>query len=574
MSIKSSTVICLYLICILAMSSQLSDRMHNQISITSFNANGFCSSKPYINHLIETFDIVGVTEHWLSGPELGKLDTFTGNDVTSKCHDNLIDNPPERGRGYGGVAIYWKDNIVAYPIDIPCDRLIGIRVKQDLKDLCVVNVYLPDKGNIKESAYVFECIEKLLIRYRDNCDIIIIGDYNLQFCKLYGERGRIDTEMSVEAYKLCDIMYNECYQLICYDMSEKGSGPTYSYCRSNHKTWINHVFGSVEIYDRVLSCGILFEHNLNVSDHLPVYIVIKTNKKELTRNVIENVPLNKINWSKCNSDEIIAYTELCEQTFIHYDVESEGVNIDHCVNFILSKLKLTGQKTRRKYNHNARGKPYWGKELSDLVKAKKVSYKKWVQAGKPTDPENIVYINHKESKKTFRSKLRQCEAKYRAEIDHTIDTNRDLDQKQFWYLLKQNVKRKKYGNILRDKNGTIVSDSYSIHKIWETHFKELATPGNNKDFDEKFKNKVEEELKHFFNSIEEMSVNVLAEPIAMEEVKSGVKSLSRVNHKILRVSHMKTLSMEVISCIVPFHHCSIGSSKKNPFQMYLKKELL
>ena len=99
-----------------------------------------------------------------------------------------------------------------------------------------------------------------------------------------------------------------------------------------------------------------------------------------------------------------------------------------------------------------------------------------------------------------------------------------MDQKQFWYLLKQNAKRKKYGNILRDKNGTIVSDSDSIIEIWETHFKELATPSNNNNFDEKFRKKVEEEVRHFFNSVEEMNENVLANPITTEEVKKFVES--------------------------------------------------
>ena len=62
------------------------------LSIVGFNVNGLCSSEPYVYQLTEQYDIVCLSEHWLSGPELFKLNQITGSSHTvSKCSDSLTD---------------------------------------------------------------------------------------------------------------------------------------------------------------------------------------------------------------------------------------------------------------------------------------------------------------------------------------------------------------------------------------------------------------------------------------------------------------------------------------------------
>ena len=74
--------------------------------------NGFVSSQPYATELLKEYDIVGFSEHWLSGPELYKLDRLSMyHEVISKCQKDLVNAPPARGRGYGGVALCFSKDV-------------------------------------------------------------------------------------------------------------------------------------------------------------------------------------------------------------------------------------------------------------------------------------------------------------------------------------------------------------------------------------------------------------------------------------------------------------------------------
>ncbi len=146
------------IITIILMNNYNNSVYNEKLSTVSFNVNGLCSSTPYIYHLLNTFDIVGISEHWLSGPELIKLDALCNtHNVIYKCHNDLENGPPERGRGYGGVALFYKENIVASPISISCDRIVGIRVSQPKRDICIINC------RSKRSPTVLGRIQKVCI---------------------------------------------------------------------------------------------------------------------------------------------------------------------------------------------------------------------------------------------------------------------------------------------------------------------------------------------------------------------------------------------------------------------------
>ena len=78
------------------------------LAIVGHNINGFCSSEPYLRKLLDEYDVVGISEHWLSGPELFKLDFSCNHYRNAKCHTDLVNRPPSKGRGYGGVSLYWN----------------------------------------------------------------------------------------------------------------------------------------------------------------------------------------------------------------------------------------------------------------------------------------------------------------------------------------------------------------------------------------------------------------------------------------------------------------------------------
>ena len=62
------------------------------LNVAFFNMNGFTSSEPYVRDLIGKYDIVCISEHWLSRPELYSVNGLCDN-VASKCSNSLTDAP-------------------------------------------------------------------------------------------------------------------------------------------------------------------------------------------------------------------------------------------------------------------------------------------------------------------------------------------------------------------------------------------------------------------------------------------------------------------------------------------------
>ena len=366
------------ILCILNLCSPM-----DKLSIASVNINGFCSSQPYIHHIINRMSIVGISEHWLSGPELAKLDSLCSSHcVTSKCHRNLTNAPPSRGRGYGGVALIWQKDIAAYPIPIDCDRIIGIRVKLVRRDLCVFNIYLPcSQSDPHEMDIIFDKCNEILAEYNEICDVIFIGDFNMDFGKLGGPRG--NGSPSTTANRFLELLYNDRYQLICYDMCNSAIGPKYTFNRDGiGRSWIDHIFGPISISNRIASCGVLEEHVLNVSDHLPVFIVLLLNGGDTQGNTNSKVyesPCNlyskKVKWHRMPEEALQKYTTATDATFekLHVDWSSRGEeNVEYMANTIINELHKVVKDnlpTPKRSSRNA--KPFWSKELTALFREKK-----------------------------------------------------------------------------------------------------------------------------------------------------------------------------------------------------------
>ena len=511
------------------------------INVACHNINGFCSSKPYVYELLSKCDIVGISEHWLSGPELYHIDVIANQanmNCTYKCSNNLLNGPPEKGRGYGGVAIFWNNTVViASPIsDIKSDRILGIEVNVANKSYVILNVYLPSSkvSNGVDFLNVLSELEELSIEHSPNSKIIIMGDFN---CKI-GDKGGPRGEGPCCAYgsRLLDIMSNDLVQFVCCDMSHVGSGPMFTFDRPGiGRSWIDHIFVSSNMFSEVIKCEIINDELLNVSDHLPVSVTISVvNKSDnLCTDSNKSVQHSKILWHKLNVTTIgEKYTNATHDVFLelYNDVNNAIVNIDIdlATNIITDNVLCISDKSLGRKHKAKKGnaKPFWSKELTSLCKLKKKAYSNWVSAGKPVDPQNTIFKDHVYSKKCFRKAFRQAEAKFRSGIEEKIDACNELDQRQFWYLLKKDQKsRKQHGTMLRNLNGEIISDDTKILDMWREHFENLGKPSEHQNFDDGFKSFVESQVKKFNDSELEMDKPILADPITDVEVDAVCKKL-------------------------------------------------
>ncbi len=511
------------------------------LNVLSYNSCGTGSSKPYVCELLNHCNILGISEHWLSGPELYKLDILANscNKLCAyKCSKKLTNGPPERGRGYGGVAIYWDGALPASPIlSIDSDRIVGITLSLCNVNLCIIQVYMPqprDNGGADYEATLSD-LEFVVMEYTNNdYRLIVMGDFNVCLGNNGSQRG---TDMCAPyGARLLDVMYNEKCQFICCDKLNQASGPTCTFEREGvGRSWIDHIFVSANLWSSFISCRVYQEDLLNVSDHVPVELVLNvTNVNDCHKEAHCNtVNLQSIAWHKINGDKILLYTKESDQLFNNVISkveeclnESDMETVTKVLTTNISNVAISTLNGKCKYRHGkSNAKPFWSKELTVLSKDKMYAYNAWIAAGRPRDKTNEIYLNHCASKKNFRKAFRQSEAIYRANLEESIESHSDIDQRQFWYLLRREKKRQKKCNALRDVSGNIVTDENKIMEMWKVHFENLGIPSNDVDFDNEFKNFVNNEITSCVESAQEMNNNVLSKPVDSEEVESVCKHL-------------------------------------------------
>ena len=166
-------------------------------------------------------------------------------------------------------------------------------------------------------------------------------------------------------------------------------------------------------------------------------------------------------------------------------------------------------------------KPFWHDRLTHLAKAKTTAYKAWVSAGRPRTIDSVEYANHRSARKEFRRVFRKAESDFYSEIEKKIEGNAQLDEREFWYLLKKKSKTENKIGALKDKDGNIITDKHKIAELWHEHFQTLSRPNDNNSYDSEFKAEVNQCInKHCQDRNEDESDILLNHPVLTDEVKN------------------------------------------------------
>ena len=147
------------------------------INILSWNIRGIMHGTATLCKYLDTCDIIGVTEHWLSDRNrdfIGSLDDRFDCAVKTQT---TISN-----RRAGGIALLYRktltDNVELIDTDSNCSLAVTLRI-DGFKPITVVCARLPST-NVSAAEYQEEC-SKLFDLY-DRCNfnsyVFLIGDLN------------------------------------------------------------------------------------------------------------------------------------------------------------------------------------------------------------------------------------------------------------------------------------------------------------------------------------------------------------------------------------------------------------
>ena len=400
----------------------------------------------------------------------------------------------------------------------------------------IIAVYLPHQGcKISNFQSELNILETTINDCIVDGEVLIIGDMNCHFGEEYGIRG------SGKSYgnSRCLMRMIAGYNMQMADIGEKGMGLKYSFYSALHKTYLDHCAVSEDLYNIVDRCEIIPDDINNVSDHLAIRVVINVPQPQLRNSEARH----QVGWEKATPDEIMQFYTLPLEAEIvklldKYDINRAMIlenqtsgklqnvrDLERIVDQLASHVIDNG-KNLPAVKFNRAVKPYWNKSLSSLSTEKKNARAAWVLAGRPSDPDNLLYRQYKEVKRSFRREQRSSTYTYEKQCMEEIGRMQDIDQKLFWCLIKKRKGCVYRVNPVKNDDGIMITNVTDIRKEWNKYYQKLYTEPRVNDQDE------------FAKDIDSYLSNVLGGPPLSTEltggpitVKDTVKQISKMKVK-------------------------------------------
>ena len=242
------------------------------LTFRSWNLNcNFPIARPYLDKLLETTNVLALSEHGLYPCELYKMnDINEGFSSLAKPSKKLINENFGKRRRHGGCAILWYKRLSNCIRPLPylgTDRMCGIQISlPDTTKLYVISVYLPHQScMISDFDEELASLENALNDCHGDGLAIVVGDTNVHLGPEYGTRGWGRTTRNGK--KFANAMVR-CRMNVT-DISDKGNGPLHTYSSGTCSSYIDHICVSSDLYSNVTTCREVGDDIDNVSDHLP-----------------------------------------------------------------------------------------------------------------------------------------------------------------------------------------------------------------------------------------------------------------------------------------------------------------
>jgi hypothetical protein len=287
--------------------------------------------------------------------------------------------------------------------------------------------------------------------------------------------------------------------LVIVDGNDKlCSGPCYTFnCDNVGQSYIDHVIVSNIIALNIAHSQVLDDCIENTSDHLPVTLCIDID--DIPQPLVKQ-PKSKVAWHKLSKSDIAdKYTKPLQQKLsLHFPncQEQCGNNLSDCyaeaaIKLLVSDMLHTSDNLPQTKYHKAL-KPFWCKDLTKASKEEKHCWHLWKDAGKPRGVNNEIYIAYKDAKRRFRCAQRRAEREYEQRQMEQLVHASSVDQKFFWHLIgKHRKKQHKACHPIKQGDVTL-TDPDEIRNQWKEYYKKLYTPMNLPQYDDNFKQEVEE----------------------------------------------------------------------------------
>ena len=438
------------------------------INLVALNCYGYKGNCVYIEKLTKSYDLIHLTETWLTKSENHLLSTY-------RKEFYIIIQPASRhefGRPFGGSVLLLRKNIF-HEIDTIIQEDYGTVVKTYCKNrlLIIAGVYLQSLSSettkcIDTYQSQLASITGIINQFSDTADPIILGDF--QSCP---DKPATPRTAQFNPYSKYLSSFIDENNLLPIDITE-GQGPCYSYHHFSlpNKSYIDHVLIPSNLRDYVTKTQILPPDASNTSDHLPVDL-------SLNRLPGNYEPSSETHF--CNSTDFIPnhlwknlrFTELYRKRVAELVEMNTVKDPDTMISNLHTILQKSADDCFEMFNdssYNFPSKPWWNDDLRKARKNLQYMFNRWRENDFSRLPSDISYNRFKFARKVFRKLVKQ--SKHQATIDHYINVEKLKKVRPSNYWKQVNFLKKKQQK-LYTING--MTDSTDITSEFKSHFEKL-----------------------------------------------------------------------------------------------------
>ena len=381
------------------------------------------------------------------------------------------------GNKRNGVGIILSPKYKERVIEIvrPTDRLIMMKLVISGEVYNVISAYAPQVGESEEAKDEFmEGFEDLILNVAQNEKVLVGADLNghvgqaadgyqqVHGGKGYGQRNREGERILECAESLNMALVNTFY--------EKSKEHLITYKSGGHATQIDYVMVKRADLKSVKNCKVIPGEEA-VAQHRLLCAVLNIRKEKPTRVDIKK----KIKIWKLKGEKVAEYRGKVREKF---DANTSTVE----ENWQALKTAVLGAATEvcgttKGGKHQGRETWWWNEDVQEAIKRKKGAFKAWQKGG--GEDQREAYRKAKNEAKRAVAK-----AKEEAWTDWYTNMETEEGEKVIYKVAKQRAQtRLDIGEVpvIRDQNGTLLTEEKLIKDRWREYFNTLLNVENDRD---------------------------------------------------------------------------------------------
>ena len=408
-------------------------------------------------------DIICLQEHWLFNFEVNNL-----SDMFSNCHwiaksvDDLNPiGPTQRPRGFGGVAIIWKDSInhMITKLDDGNERLVCIQIDVEPDPIILICIYMPCRGSKRADSEFNDILDQTrsIISKYSNCKPVICGDWNCDISSTDSSKKMTERHGMFRSF------------IAERNLNYKETDVTFIHPNGQEVSTIDYIFVCNDLCSHPLETERLDMLESNTSDHHPLITSVACHLTKVNKEKSYAFSKNsRIRWDKIDLEK---YQEEITCKIEELEIRNSTLTVEDLTTVINTVQKSFIRISKPSKQKNVK---IWNDQIAIALTNNKKALYEWKNEGKPKTGQTAEL--RKGTRKELRRTRRQEIARQRDEKYEEIMNAQVNDSKLFYKLVNSQRKhgRSRIANI--EVDGQACDTTSDILKGWNSHFSKLATP--------------------------------------------------------------------------------------------------